>query len=326
MSDFGVYTGEQFFNLSLKPRPFIVDGIIREKDSFLLVGDEKAGKSLLAFQLICSLTSGHPFLDRFEVKRPCKVSYVQIEGELQDSLDRFNKMIKVLDFDRSKFQMIFSAPIDLQNPGVRTALLNDVQEHKPDILIIDPIYFAMAGSLSDDLSVRAFIGSLRILKDTLGCAVGLVHHTHKIKLDRDGNIIMEGDDAIFGSKFFKAWADHTILFTHDKKRNVRVFSCATQRSGDIVTSLHLKLNQPDPLYFEELDKPVSKEDQIICILKANANGGMTPDELMDKLEMKRDTFYRSLKDPLNRGEVLKIPGRPVKYIIAPTSKGASVCL
>jgi len=62
MSNFATYSGEEFFGLTLPKREFLVDGFIREKDTVMLVGDEKAGKSLLAFQLICSLTSGHPFL------------------------------------------------------------------------------------------------------------------------------------------------------------------------------------------------------------------------------------------------------------------------
>lgn len=313
MSDFGIYTGEQFFGLEIKPRQFIVEGILKEKDSFLIVGDEKAGKSLLTFQLICSLTSGHPFLDRFEVRRTCKVTYIQIEGELADSIDRFNRMIRVIDFDKSKFQLNFSAPMDLQSPNVRERICKEVKGFAPDVLIIDPIYFAMSGSLSDDLSVRAFIGNIRELKNELNCSVGLVHHTHRIKLDKYGKMILEGDEAIFGSKFFKAWADHTILFAYDKKRNVRIFSCATQRSGDIVDSLQLELVQPDPLFFRELDQPVTKEDQICSLLKTTGNGGMTPEEIMSSLDMKRNTFYSSLKGPLGKGKIGKENGKPVKY-------------
>ena len=57
MSNFGVYLGKQFFGLKLKKRKFLVENVIREKDSVILVGNEKSGKSLLTFQLICSLTS-----------------------------------------------------------------------------------------------------------------------------------------------------------------------------------------------------------------------------------------------------------------------------
>ena len=68
MSDFGAYSGRELFEKEFPKRAWLVEGIIKEKDSVILVGDPKAGKSLLAFQLICSMTSQHPFLDHHQVK------------------------------------------------------------------------------------------------------------------------------------------------------------------------------------------------------------------------------------------------------------------
>ena len=103
MSDFGSYTGEQFFALQFPPRCFLVDKFIKEKDSVIFVGEEKSGKSILLFQLITALTSKHPFLDNYAVSKACNVTYVQLEGELADSQDRFNRMIGSVDFDQSLF-------------------------------------------------------------------------------------------------------------------------------------------------------------------------------------------------------------------------------
>lgn len=149
--------------------------------------------------------------------------------------------------------------------------------------------------------MRKFIGNVRILKDSLNCAVILVHHTHKDKWTNGGDRIEEDDEAIFGSKFFKAWADHTILFKFDKDKNIRTLSCNTQRSGDIVGLCSLRLVQPDPLYFEELGKGATKEEQIIDFLKYDDNHGVTAKDIMDKLSMSKNTFYVSIKRPLNEG-------------------------
>ena len=69
MSDFGFYSAEEFFGKKLESREALIDQILHEKDSVIIAGKPKTGKSVLLFQLICSLTSGEPFLDRFEVKR-----------------------------------------------------------------------------------------------------------------------------------------------------------------------------------------------------------------------------------------------------------------
>lgn len=315
MSDFGAYSGKDFLALELKPRNFLVDKIIREKDSVILVGNEKSGKSLLTFQLICSLTTQHPFLDKFEISKPCKVTYIQLEGELGDSQDRFKRMIKTLDFNPENFQLMFYPPLELQDKNAMIGVLSQIKKfHIPDILIIDPIYFAFMGSLSDDEIVRKFIGNIRVMKDNLGCAVILVHHTHKMRFTQQGDVIIEGDEAIFGSKFFKAWADHTMLFIHDQRNDTRAFSCNTQRSGDIIKQCHLKLNEPDPLYFEEIEqKKVNKEHVIIDLLFKNPNG-FTIDDIAKKLDISRQYVYGSIKNPLSSNIIIKDTSvRPIIY-------------
>ena len=312
MSQFGVYGGEEFLKLELRKRDWLIESLIREKDSAMLVGNEKSGKSLLIFQLICSLTSQHPFIDKYEVMRPCNVSYIQLEGELEDSQDRMKRMLKVLDFEPSRFQLLFLPPIAMEEGHVIKKLIKDLAPHKPDIIIIDPIYFALNGSLSDDLAVRRFIGNIRILKDNLECAVILVHHTHKMRMNTKGEVINEGDDATFGSKFLKAYPDHTLLFVYDKNKCIRRLSCDTQRSGDIINATQLKLIEPDPLYFEEINQAPTKEALLLSILMKSKDG-LNIDELMEFMGVSRNTLYNSLKKPLADKVVIKTTGRPVRY-------------
>jgi len=315
MSNFGSYTGDQFFDLKLPKRKWLVENFIKEKDTVMLVGDEKAGKSLIIFQLICSLTSGHPFLDRYEVARPAKVSYIQLEGQIEDSQDRFEKMIKCLDFDRKLFHMEFSPPLSLDNRSTVTSLVNTISaKHTPDVIIIDPIYFALDGDLSDNKAVRAFLGSIHILKQTFNCAILWVHHTHKMKIDKRGGIMNEGDEATFGSKFFKAYPDHTILFSYDKKLNIRTLSCNTQRSGDIMTDVKLNLVQPDPLYFELTEKIPTKESAVFSRLPPFSHEGYDIKQIVMATGLAESTCYATLRNLQTSGMVVKGDcERPVRY-------------
>lgn len=315
MSDFGSYTGSQFFDLKFPPRAFLIDKFMKEKDSVILVGESKAGKSILVFQLITALTSTHPFLDTYSVLRPLKVTYVQLEGELHDSQDRFNRMIGAIDFDKDLFNIIFSEPLQLQNSDGLADLKKRIEAlGKPDVIIIDPIYFAMVGSLSDDDLVRRFIGNVRILKDYFGCAVILVHHTHKIKLDQKGNVIYEGDNALFGSVFFQAFADHMFLFRYDKVANLRYLTCDTQRAGDIIKDIRLRLVEPDPLYFEIVTTDITNWTKIHDLMfNKPKEPGYSCQEVEQALGMKRDTFYRSIKEPLRDKLLFKYKPEKVVY-------------
>ena len=317
MSNFGSYSGSEFLDLKLKKREFLVNKLIREKDSIILVGSEKSGKSLLIKQLICSLTSQHPFLDRYDVARPCKVSYIQLEGELEDTQDRLKRMIKILDFDPALFHIIFSPPLELHRRDSMFELKNLIlNKHVPDVVILDPLYFAFSGSLSDDEVVRKFIGNIRILKEELNCAIILIHHTHKIRYNfKSGSVLDEGDDAIFGSKFLKAYPDHTLMFVYDKKREVRILTCATQRSGDIIKSSMLRLVEPDPLYFEETIEIPTKESVILGLLSRHEyRDGLTVKQILQGTGLSHTTFYESVKKLIRDGNVEKIDvPRPVIY-------------
>lgn len=317
MANFGSYSGKEIFDLEFKKKDWLVEGIVREKQSVLFAGSEKSGKSVWIKQLICSLTSQHPMHDRMNVLRPCKVTYIQLEGEIEDTKDRFTRMSKTQDINPELLQVLFLPPLGFEDESKIGWLESNIRQfHVPDVLIIDPLYFAFNGSLSDDEVVRKFIGNLRVLKERLDCAVILVHHTHKTKHDYKGNVIKEGDEAVFGSKFLKAYPDHILLFTYDKRSNTRILSCETQRSGDIVKEARLQLIEPDPLYFQEVNMNPTKEMAILAFLQDSLYvDGLTAEEIMEKTKIGSSTFYRSMKRLLGEGLVIKTRERPTRFHI-----------
>ena len=133
-------------------------------------------------------------------------------------------MAKVLDINKKLLHIKYSEPLQLQIPNSCQYLIDEIRlYHNPDVVIFDPIYFAFTGSLSEDASVRRFLGNIRRMKQEFDCVIILVHHTHKPKHDNFGNIIAERDEALFGSKFLKAWADSTIVLTWNKKSLIRTY-------------------------------------------------------------------------------------------------------
>ncbi len=319
MSDFGDYFLDELINLDLPPREWLVEGLAKEKDSVILVGNEKSGKSLFLYQLISSLTSGQPFLDNYATFKPRKVTYIQLEGELSDSQDRFKRLNKTLEYEYKNCLYMFRAPLQMQNNEYSQALSHYIKTkwkgENPDVVIFDPIYFTFTGSLSDDEVVRKFIGNLRIFKEALNCAIILVHHTHKQKWTTDGFTIEEGEEAIYGSKIFNARADHILLFKYDKRRQVRILSCNTQRSGDIIRECVLKLIEPDPLYFEIThDHTIGTKELPIIDLLSKYQRGLTVDEIIAHLSITKGLFYKSIKKPLSENIIEKSEhSRPIIY-------------
>lgn len=304
MSDFGFYTAKEMFEKECESREPLVDQILHEKDSVLFAGKAKTGKSILLFQLICSLTNGEPFLDRFEVRRKCRVLYLQLEGSMSDSKDRFERMTKALPMDHDNFFLFFSPPIQLNTAQELEKLIMQIEDkmRTVDVIVIDPLYFSMKGSMSDDMAVRELTGNLRILQEHFNCACIIVHHFKKSRRDETGKILTPDDDDVFGSVFFQAWITHQFLFDVDKSSKARTLQCNLQRSGKIIERVSMKLMEPDPLYFEELGHWPTKAETIFKFLEANPGESFTAKEIYTKVDMPKSSFYKFSK------QVLVMPG------------------
>ena len=305
MSDFGFYTADELFEKQFESKEYLIDQFLHQKDCVILAGKPKTGKSVLLFQMICALTSGEPFLGEFEVKKKCKVLYVQLEGSLNDSQDRFKRMTQQLALDNERFSIMFSPPLPLNDGATMRGLIEKIKENMADVdvIIIDPIYFAMSGSLSDDESVRNFTGQLRILQDTFNCAIILAHHFKKARRDQAGNICVTDDDDVFGSVFFQAWITHQFLFDIDKVSKTRILQCNVQRSGKIMEKLNLKMIEPEPLYFQVINEFPTKGKCLREFFKANPNKKFKWSEIQKLTNMKKTTFYRESSQLIIEGVI-----------------------
>lgn len=321
-----VFTGKEFFETEFPKRQFLVDKILRERDAMLIVGGEKAGKSILTQQIVFSLTSGsQPFLDEYEVLKQCKVVLVMGEGDKTDAQIRYKSMREHLEFDEKNFLLIYAKNnLNLQLKENMQIIIGQITnkwgDEYPDVVIFDPLYFCFSGSISKDDIVRDFLGNVREMKEMFGCAVIIVHHTHKLKFDQKGHVVEEGDEAVFGSGTLKWWPDHLVLFSYNKNTGIRTFSCNTQRSGDIVRYIDLRLNT-SPLYLTKAEHQISldkqtihcKADLILKVIEENEIG-LSAEQIYKGIGIAKSTFYRDIKKLLTLKQVEKLEGvRPIIY-------------
>lgn len=297
MSDFGFYSADELFKKEFESKEYLIDQILHQKDCVILAGKPKSGKSVLLFQLICALTSGERFLGEFEVKKRCKVLYIQLEGSLNDSQDRFKRMTQQLALNNDNFNILFSPPLMMNSGEEMKKLMDNIALKMPaiDVIIIDPIYFAMSGSLADDEAVRNFTGNLRILQDKFNAAIILAHHFKKAQKDKTGKIMPTGDDDVFGSVFFQAWITHQFLFDMDRVSKVRTLQCNVQRSGKIMERINLRMIEPEPLYFKIIDEFPTKGICLAEFFRNNPGKEFYGSEIWEAIGMNRKTFYREAK-------------------------------
>ena len=303
MSDFGFYTAEELFQKQFESKEYLIDQFLHQKDCVILAGKAKTGKSVLLFQFICALTTGQRLFGEFEVKKKCKVLYIQLEGSLNDSQDRFKRMTQHLALNNDNLSILFSPPLMMNDPKEMANLIKNIKEKMPqiDVIIIDPIYFAMTGSLADDEAVRNFTGQLRILQDTFNCAIILAHHFKKARRDKEGNILVTDDDDVFGSVFFQAWITHQFLFDMDRVSKTRILQCNVQRSGKIMDKLNLKMIEPEPLHFKIIEQFPTKGTCLAEFFRNNPGKEFYGIDIWSKINMNRKTFYRECKVLIGEG-------------------------
>jgi hypothetical protein len=100
----------------------------------------------------------------------------------------------------------------------------------------------------------------------------------------------------------------------DKKTKLRTLSCDTQRSGDIIEACELRLIEPEPLYFEKVDKEQTKDLIVVDLLKReDFREGLLVEDIKEKLGISSTSFYRSIKQPLAQNMIVKSTTKPMKY-------------
>jgi hypothetical protein len=321
MSEFRLYTAKDLIDMPDEEDKYIVEGLLWERDHVMLIGKDKAGKSILSLQLACAIVSGTPFLSTYEVPIPMNVLYVQMEGKIQDTKERFKSMIAVggIECNPSRLFILNCKSVALDSiEGLNT--FKHVMNELPQIgvIILDPLYMAMSGDLIDNLHARNMCRNLRDITDTFNCALVLIHHQHRPPSDgRGGRVEETGSDSIFGSFVWRAFPDH-VLSLYVRKDEVRLLTCDTQRSGKVIKNIELGLIHPYPLYFE-----VRGTDQKAYVHEINAymyknvdvSKGITAKELQEKTKYSESAVKKSLMVLDKEGKITKLnPGhRPVKY-------------
>ena len=201
-----VITGDELLKVEDVEREPIIEGVMYPQDYILITAQQKRGKTILAQQLACALSSGTPFLGTFEVTRPVKVWYLATEGRIDSMKDRFIRMSKgVTIIPRN---VLFIPTFFRFNTEEGRKSLLELQKDNfddlPDVVIVDALYRAVKGSIKDDNIVNDFHHIITEFANISNAAIVVVHHLRKPSKDRDGKQFDQSDDDVFGSAFLTA--------------------------------------------------------------------------------------------------------------------------
>lgn len=251
------YCGENLRANSTPPET-IIEHFLWKEDAAMLLGSEKAGKSIMAQQMFCNIVTGEPYLGRFEVKKSGPVVYIQAEGKRDEFVDRLNNISLSFNspINDSNFLHIFKKYCPMNVPIFREGVMDKIDAQvkiwgrDPVAICIDSVYKAMEGDMKENQDAISFTNAIDELISRYHSAILLIHHDSKEWRDEKMIIVERGDKGAFGSVFLRAYVDH-ILYLQMQKDKTRTMTCDTQRSGKTSQeTIYLNMIQPSPLVFQ----------------------------------------------------------------------------
>ena len=303
----------ELLKATLEGTSWVVDGVLKEKDKIILLAKEKVGKSILLEQLCLCVSEKYPFLG-FPVSRPTTVLYIGGESDSDEMQEHLKEMGRGGLMPRSqRFSIVMGVDHPFNSRQGLTDLMGLGERYSPDVLVVDPVYPCFGGSMKEDSDVGEWLGALNRFRDEFDSAVVVSQHSHRMRKDAKNLPIEEGDDAIFGSFLWKAWAKAVYLLSMNRDKT-RTLSCATRRGrerGLDTEGMQLVMVQPSPLRFEKWRGLSATAETVGAYLESVESA--TQEELVEVTGRERTTVVKALQDLEGVGRVERQDGRPIIY-------------
>jgi hypothetical protein len=173
--------------------PLVANHIIVRQGLTLLVGHPRTGKSLIATQLaICRALEqkwvGYDTVKGRTLYLDYEVGFRRLQRRLQIMSKAHNP---VPDDDSLHFRSVLGEDVYINKDSGKQRVERYIEEAKPDLLILDPLYKFHSGTEVDQASIEAFLKTLDTWRPRYKMAVLLVHHYRKPRRDQNTGAIFK---------------------------------------------------------------------------------------------------------------------------------------
>lgn len=251
--EYGIWTGEEIYQ-KIVPKEPIIEGIFNRGDHLLITSIAGTGKSILALQLVCNLTTGTDFLGTYHIPRPFTVLYVQTEGDRAETVHRLRHMCKALNIDDKMWAHYNAAGLVLNTDEGRASFIAKIRELSLsyEVIIIDPLYPTIKGGLTNDEVATDWQRSTRVVRAYYKTVSYIVFHHDTPKENwQDGHKVEKPPEDIFGTSMWSNWmsANYRLVKRDGKHILTGGKGGGRGRSGQGVMEIKMKLMEPSPLFY-----------------------------------------------------------------------------
>lgn len=306
ITEYGIFWGADMLN---KPseKAHLIEHFLYERDTIFISAQSGVGKSILTMQMLASLTSGQPFLGSFQVSRPCKVLYLQTEGDRSETIDRIKAMERGVAFNHANWVHVNLDGICLNTPeGYKQFIdLISAPKMKYDVVIIDPLYTTVKGSLNNDDVATDWVRYMRSVRKIYGCAFIVVHHESIKEVWVDGQKLAKGAKDLMGSTYWGAFVTYNFKLTHNAKEGTYTLASGKERNKKVIDTVKLKMIEPSPLMYVIADDTFTLSEATIKNLIIASPRTLEVKEIIKLTNVSRATAYRTIRKLLEDKMIVK---------------------
>jgi hypothetical protein len=220
----------------------LITDLIGERDSVMIFGKPKSGKTFVVIDLLVSAVCGGTFTGIFESVRPLTVAYMTNEGlgSLAQRIKASQSHNQVSYDDIASNLFIYEDVPQLYSidgPESITTFVDEWIEFEMrplDLLVIDTLNKATLGADENDNSDAAIVArQLFLARKRLGCATCIIHHTGK------------NGDSVRGASGYDGDLDVQLKVTKDDTTNIRYLSMTLAKDLTDFEDIGFKLSAVD---------------------------------------------------------------------------------
>lgn len=164
---------------------YVVDEILVRDQPMIIGGPVKSLKTSLALDLVVSTASGKPFLCNYKVINTCRPMVISGESGLAIIRETSRRVCDSKHVELSDLPIVWSSRLpSLIDPSQRRQVIDAIEHHEIDLLLVDPLYMAlMDGRTAAHSSNVMVMGQVfrDVIQDlvSVGCTPILCHHVSK---------------------------------------------------------------------------------------------------------------------------------------------------
>ena len=227
----------------------------------LVGGTPKTGKTWAVLELALSVASGTPAFDRFDVHQPGPVLFYGAEDRESSIRERVAQLClrRGVELGSLPLRLVRGDRVHLDSPEDRLKLERALGQHRPRLLVLDPLVRLHTGSESTAQHVAELLGYLRSLQRGFELAIMVTHHLSKQK---GKAAALQPGQALRGSGDLHAWGDSNLYLSRCRGGAVKLHvEQRNAHSFDEPLYYRLAFDEAGGAHLEVLDEPPEEVEE-----------------------------------------------------------------